>query len=269
MHARALMLLLVAGAPALAQAPDSRATYRVTFQADWSADTHPYDFPRIAHLSGLVGATHDDSIAFWRVGGLASPGIEAMAESGSKSSLESEVRIAIDDGRAGTLVSGIGTLSGEASTHEFETSAAFPLATLVAMISPSPDWFVGSQGVPLRDGAGWLDRVVVELWPMDAGTDSGVAYISPNQDTQPPMPIADIRGQLPFAGGPAMGTFTFELLAVECAADFDGDGRATIFDFLAFQNAFAAGDAAADVDGSGTLTIFDFLAFQNALSAGC
>ncbi len=57
--------------------------------------------------------------------------------------------------------------------------------------------------------------------------------------------------------------------AVECPADFDGDGELTIFDFLAFQNAFDASDPAADFDGDGSLTIFDFLAFQNEFDAGC
>jgi hypothetical protein len=54
-----------------------------------------------------------------------------------------------------------------------------------------------------------------------------------------------------------------------CRADFDGDGDLTLFDFLAFQNAFDAGDLAADFDGDGVLTLFDFLAFQNAFDAGC
>jgi hypothetical protein len=54
-----------------------------------------------------------------------------------------------------------------------------------------------------------------------------------------------------------------------CRADFDGDGELTIFDFLAFQNAFDAGDLAADFDGDGSLNIFDFLAFQNEFAAGC
>ncbi|MEQ8315886.1 MAG: PQQ-binding-like beta-propeller repeat protein [Phycisphaerales bacterium] len=54
-----------------------------------------------------------------------------------------------------------------------------------------------------------------------------------------------------------------------CVADFDGDGSLTIFDFLAFQNAFDAGDPAADCDADGSLTIFDFLCFQNAFAAGC
>jgi|GEM_PF-2063992 len=54
-----------------------------------------------------------------------------------------------------------------------------------------------------------------------------------------------------------------------CRVDLDGDGELTIFDFLAYQNLFDAGDLAADFDGDGVLTIFDFLAFQNEFDAGC
>ena len=57
--------------------------------------------------------------------------------------------------------------------------------------------------------------------------------------------------------------------AAPCRADIDGDGTLTIFDFLAFQNAFDAGDLIADFDGDGSLTLFDFLAFQNDFDAGC
>ena len=56
---------------------------------------------------------------------------------------------------------------------------------------------------------------------------------------------------------------------VPCRADLDGDGVLTLFDFLAFQNAFAAGEPLADFDGDGVLTLFDFLAYQNAFAAGC
>lgn len=54
-----------------------------------------------------------------------------------------------------------------------------------------------------------------------------------------------------------------------CAADLDGDGSLTIFDFLVFQNLFDAGDLAADFDGDSDLTLFDFLEFQNQFDAGC
>eukprot|EP01025_Chloroclados_australasicus_P033687 TRINITY_DN34417_c0_g2_i3.p3 TRINITY_DN34417_c0_g2~~TRINITY_DN34417_c0_g2_i3.p3 ORF type:complete len:193 (-),score=33.99 TRINITY_DN34417_c0_g2_i3:513-1016(-) len=44
--------------------------------------------------------------------------------------------------------------------------------------------------------------------------------------------------------------------------DFDRNGVVDLFDMLAFQGAFQAGDARADLDGDGDLTIFDFLEFQ-------
>jgi hypothetical protein len=54
-----------------------------------------------------------------------------------------------------------------------------------------------------------------------------------------------------------------------CIADFDGSGALDIFDFLAFTNAFNAGDGRADVTGDGVFDLFDFLAFFNAFNAGC
>ncbi|MEO1007724.1 MAG: GC-type dockerin domain-anchored protein [Planctomycetota bacterium] len=61
----------------------------------------------------------------------------------------------------------------------------------------------------------------------------------------------------------------FVEVSAGCRADFDGDGELTLFDFLAFSNAFDAGDIAADFDGDGILTLFDFLEFSNEFDAGC
>jgi hypothetical protein len=64
----------------------------------------------------------------------------------------------------------------------------------------------------------------------------------------------------------------FKLLSAECnpcRADLNGDGVLDFFDFLEFQDLFAAGDPRADFDGNGVLDFFDFLAFQNEFAAGC
>jgi hypothetical protein len=55
----------------------------------------------------------------------------------------------------------------------------------------------------------------------------------------------------------------------ECYADCDASGSLDFFDFLCFQNLFAAGDPDADCDESGDLDFFDFLCFQNVFAAGC
>src|SRR5262249_23148222 len=49
----------------------------------------------------------------------------------------------------------------------------------------------------------------------------------------------------------------------DCYADFTLDGSLDLFDFLAYVNAFNAGNADADCDGSGALDLFDFLCFTN------
>ena len=54
-----------------------------------------------------------------------------------------------------------------------------------------------------------------------------------------------------------------------CYADCDLSGSLDFFDFLCFQNEFAAATAYADCDGSGSHDFFDFLCFQNAFAAGC
>ncbi len=68
------------------------------------------------------------------------------------------------------------------------------------------------------------------------------------------------------------GIDAFKLLSIECntcRADLTGEGDLDFFDFLAFQNLFAAGDLRADFTGEGVLDFFDFLAFQNEFAAGC
>jgi hypothetical protein len=54
-----------------------------------------------------------------------------------------------------------------------------------------------------------------------------------------------------------------------CYCDFTGDYKIDFFDFLNFQNTFAAGGLGADCDGSGSLDFFDFVCFQDCFAAGC
>lgn len=192
------------------------ARYRVTFDATWSAATHPTDFPASAHFSGLIGGTHAATATFWTPGGIATDGIRVMAELGGKSPLDAEVQAAVAAGRADRVLSGggIGRSPGSVSL-EFEIDAAFPLVTLVSMVAPSPDWFVGVSGLNLRPGGAWVDRITVDLHPYDAGTDGGITFQSADLTLVPRQPIARILG-FPFqAGGTVapLGTFTFRRIS--------------------------------------------------------
>lgn len=202
-------LLLTSTAWAADGTPTATAQYTVKFDATWTAATHPVSYPAGAHFSGLIGGTHDTGVTFWEAGGLASPGIESMAEVGSKTLLTNEVNAAIGAGTAGELISGAAlfTVPGSVQTS-FTVSTDHPLATVVTMIAPSPDWFLGVNGLDLLAGGDWADQVVVDLLPWDAGTDSGTTYNSPDNDTNPQDPIALIM-TLPVGNGVPLGTFTF------------------------------------------------------------
>jgi len=193
--------------PALHAATQS-ATYQLVFEATWSAATHPVDFPPNPHFSGLIGGTHNDQVGFWLPGALASAGIEAMAELGAKSPLDSEVQTAINAGTAGSLISGGGIpVSPGSVSVSFTVTQTHSRITVVSMIAPSPDWFVGVHDLELFENGEWVHSKVIALDPYDAGTDSGTNYTSPNQDTNPADPIALITtGGV--GNGQPLGTFT-------------------------------------------------------------
>jgi hypothetical protein len=110
-------------------------------------------------------------------------------------------------------VSGGGVNSpGAMGIAEVELIADHPCVTLVMMIAPSPDWFVGIDGEPMLDKNGqWVPTRTLILYPYDAGTDRGTDYISADDDTDPTKPIVSLRGQVPFSDEP-IGTFTLRAL---------------------------------------------------------
>lgn len=56
---------------------------------------------------------------------------------------------------------------------------------------------------------------------------------------------------------------------VSCLADFNSDGELNILDFLAFLNAYNAGDPSADLNADGTINTQDFIVYLNAYNEGC
>ena len=198
-----------AAAGELPTPPDS-AVYSVVFDATWSATTHPNSFPRGAHFSPLIGAVHNDGVRFWATGETATPGIESMAETGGTSTLRSEIRARIPAGALSVITgSGLGNSPARTPPSQVIVRLDYPLVTLVTMIAPSPDWFVGVSGLSLMDEFGqWVEELEFTLYPYDSGTDDGTGYTSANADSSPKQPIHSLRGMAPFSDAP-IGTFTF------------------------------------------------------------
>ncbi len=202
-----LLLGVSSLAPAGAQ-PEPTALYRVTFEATWSAATHAA--PGNPHFSPLIGGAHHDGVDFWSPGALASEAIKEVAQAGRPGLLRTEVQAAIMMGSAGEVIEGRNIPSPGMEQVDFTVTTTHPLATVVTMVAPSPDWFVGVDALPLRVNGQWIDGRVVDLFTWDAGTDSGTDFTSPNRPTRPPVPIALLGA--PLDNGVPMGRFIFERL---------------------------------------------------------
>ncbi len=235
-------------------APANTARYRVTFDAFWSAQTHPTDFPgSSAHFSGLIGLTHSDNVSLFEVGGIASPGIVNMAETGGKSPLTSEIDAVIASGAGFAQINGGGIgVSPSSVSVEFDIAESHPLATVTSMIAPSPDWFVGVRDLNLFESGSWLNRTVT-VAVYDAGSDSGSTFTSPNQSTSPPQGISMITDG-PLAVNDvisSMGTLTFERIdgpATEANPCSVSGGTLTGGPFT-----FTVGDGVADNIAAGSI----------------
>lgn len=205
----ALCALLAALAPA-ALAQGSAAFYEITFDAIWSPATHPAAYPPGAHFSSPIGATHDATVEFWAPGMIASPGMEAMAELGSTGTLQGEIAVAALTGSVGSYVLGPAFGSPQMVTFSFTAYASHPLVTLVSMVAPSPDWFVGVRNLSLIEDGRWVEALDIPLFAYDAGSDSGLTFTAENLDTQPKEPITTITDRS-LANGTPMGYFRFRL----------------------------------------------------------
>jgi len=196
---------------------DFTAQYRVVFNATWSEATHPTNWPSNPHFSGLVGGTHNEAVHFYRLGETASEGIRLMAELGQKSTLLNEIAPAIASGTAHFQLSGGGINPSPGSvslTFPEPMRRDYPLVTLVSMIAPSPDWFVGVDSLSLIENNQWVTNKVVTLYGMDTGTDSGASYQSANLVTVPRGVVTEFTGFPALVNGLIVpfGNYTFTRL---------------------------------------------------------
>ena len=82
--------------------------------------------------------------------------------------------------------------------------------SVITKIVPSPDWFIGLDSVSLcKDGLfipAFNTEVVIDFknvilleyqaFPMDAGTDNGFTFTSPNWETEPRAEVFQISNRL-------------------------------------------------------------------------
>lgn len=197
----------------------STANYTIEFVSIWEEVTinptegqSTIDLPSGAHWSPLAVVTHQTVNTFLMMGAAASPGIESIAETGATSTFQTEVNNNADADKV-IIGSGLGSGKGTITINSLDVSEDFPLVTLASMIAPSPDWFVGVNGINLRSGNnsinnGWKDTFSIDLFPYDAGTEDGSTYILDNPTSNPIGVITSRSNTAPF-NEKKIGTLTF------------------------------------------------------------
>ena len=96
-------------------------------------------------------------------------------------------------GRASAVIQGSSPVisPGNITGIQVSVNQLYPLVSVITMIAPSPDWFVGVHDIDLCDSKSgtFKERVSLDVFPWDAGTDSGTAFDSPNMKTDPAVRI--------------------------------------------------------------------------------
>ncbi|XP_076619199.1 extracellular matrix protein f-spondin [Colletes latitarsis] len=166
------------------------AKYSLTMEGIWSNVTHPKDFPFSAwltHLSDVIGASHEPSFSFWGKDHVATDGFRQLAEWGSISGVENELRA--NSNKLRTLIKSAGLWYPNVNTNtttSFRVDKKHPMLSVASMLGPSPDWVVGVSKLNLcRKDCTWTKSEIIDLYPWDAGTDNGITYMSPNSETKP------------------------------------------------------------------------------------
>ncbi|XP_061628629.1 spondin-1b isoform X2 [Phyllopteryx taeniolatus] len=159
----------------------------IYFQDEGSLTIRLCERGRANHWSALIGASHSRGYVLWEYGGYASEGVRQVAEFGSPIKMEEEIRQKGDE-----VLTVIKTKAQWPAWHplnlraapsaEFSVDQTRHLMSFLTMLGPSPDWNVGLSGEDLcTKECGWIQRLVTDLIPWDAGTDGGITYESPNK----------------------------------------------------------------------------------------
>ncbi|CAG0890259.1 unnamed protein product [Darwinula stevensoni] len=178
---------------------DKLLLYQVNLETNWSREAFPKHYPEWrppAQWSKVVGRAHCEEYEMFRLNRIASEALRQFAEGGRSELFEEED----SQGNGGILDAFVGPAIQRGvgvSQAEFFVDASHSRVSLVSRIVPSPDWFVGVDSLRLCVSGKWADIITVELHPLDAGTDRGFTFTSPNWPQEPQVPIERLTSNFP------------------------------------------------------------------------
>ncbi len=246
------------------------AEFQITFEASWTLQPLPGN----AHFSPLIGATHSAADEIFSVGTMVSPGVENVAELGVTNLLQSEINQKIANGTVGELILRPGNVGpANTVTVDFTADSENSLVSMLTMIAPSPDWFVGMNSIDLRDENGWIEEVEIVLNSYDAGTEEGDTFSLANPATNPQSVVAGLDAVVPTNPLFDFGSIATVTIVRINAPDFEvgdvnQDEVIDMQDVGPFVEAIISGEfqIEADVNCDGVVTLLDVQPFVELLT---
>jgi len=192
-----ILLMLLLPVMTTACPEDSLAVYQIVLETNWSEKIFPKQYPQWrppAQWSKTIGFTHNDTLTLFKTGQTVSEGVRMFVEKGDSDVLERETanHSFLDHVFAPSIQEGVGNTTGLVFVDGINTK----LSCLTALV-PSPDWFIGLDSLDLCRDGGWVDHARLDVSPMDAGTDNGLTFTSPNWATQPREEVTMITNTSP------------------------------------------------------------------------
>lgn len=198
---------------------DTTVSYRVTFNSNFTDQTHPNNYPSNAMFSEMIVAAHAEDEPIFERGTTATAGFKLFAETGQTQLLRSELEDFEEGDPQPQITTRLGAANGPVDSNSVNivVTPNTTLISFVARISPSPDWFVAVEGVNVLGQSSLEERIEVEVFAYDAGTDSGDMYMSEDMPSDPQENITFFIGEpftedSPLAESVPLGTLVLELV---------------------------------------------------------
>lgn len=168
------------------------AMYNLTIYNRWVPSRFE-DVPSGAHFSPLTFFSHSSRFSSVVLRGYASPGVQAVAETGDNTVLKKELA------NAGTFVKQVsatetGAESGASFYATVKVDCQHTVVSAITMVAPSPDWFIAITNMNVFRRGRFIKRRAGRLRAFDAGTDSGKTPTAEDVPTVPVQNIARLRG---------------------------------------------------------------------------
>jgi len=169
--------------------------YYCTFRGKWSKERHPNDFPKFPSWSAPVMISHSNGYRMWTGTETATLGVESIAEEGFPTIMTNEFANAGFETLHMTVGERLYNTTDSQHLPPINVTYDHPFLSSMVKITPSPDWFVGFSDLRMISYVTetFYNRIVIQSYVWDSGTDGGLTYTALDRDLDPQVPVKRFR----------------------------------------------------------------------------